>query len=271
VATTAIEARPSSIWTRAAERLNNWGSKIVGFAKRVGNWFASKTKWLWNSKPVQWVATKASFVAGKAWSGVTWAWAYAKGPILWVATPILAFWAMPTTATILLGVGVLALGIVAFFTWRGWMHLRNITTPEELHQVIDRLERLSEPQVADKDVPMAFDDDPVPGETVQERLDYLDEMQKQSKDGSLPGGIDKHRFSESQARMNLLMVKRGDEPGCKPNNGWSNIHRYGKKMALLVDPDPKHWNFDLMARATEHEFNRLKALEESMGQQKASA
>lgn len=259
--TVAVEATPS-IWTRAASRLSNWGTKIVGFFKKVGRWFADRTKWLWNTKPVLWTVSKVQFVAGKVWLGLNVAFHYSKGPILWIGTPVLAFWAMPTTATVILAVGVLALAVIAFFTWRGYRHLRSISSHEELVELIDRLERVGPEHKysRDQDVPMSFDDEPVAGETVAARLTYLDEMQKKAQENS-----DRHRFSETQARMNLLIVRRGDVSKIKADATPSAVHRYGRGMAEQMDPDFE-WNWDLMSRATSNESGRLKTLEKNLGQ-----
>jgi hypothetical protein len=248
VSTVAIERTPS-IWDRVATRLNNWGSKVTGFAKRVGGWFASKTKWFWNSKPVQWVATKTSFIASKAW-------AVAKGPILWVAGPIIAFWTMPTTATILLGVGVLALGVTAYFTWRGWRRLQEITTPEELHEIIDRLEHLGES--SNPNASLAFEEEPVPGETIQERVIYLDEMLKQADDTR-----DVDKFSEATARMNLLEVRSGGAQGIKQGAAANTVYQHCRKTAEQRFPDYP-WNWRLMHRATLAEDRRRKDVEKSL-------
>lgn len=260
--TVTAELRPSFV-DRAATRLSNWGTKVVGFFKKVGNWFVKGAKWLFNTKPVQWVVSSAQYVAGKAWIGVNWAWYYSKGLIMWVGVPTVAFLVAPKTVLVVLGLGVLALACIAFFLWRGYRHLRSISTHEELVELVENFnDRIDERLAVDSGpVTLQFDNDPAPGETVEGRLLYLDEQQKQAQNAA-----DADKFSETFARMNLIEVRRNGVPGIRANATVSKIHQQGKKLAMDANADFE-WNLDLMWRATQSENARLKVLEKQAGGQ----
>lgn len=250
--TVAIEATPS-IWTRAASRLSNWGSKIVGLVKKVGNWFVNGAKWLWNTPPVQWTIGKVVF-------GTAWAWHYAKGPIMWIGLPLISFLVMPKVVAGMLFLVLLALLVIGFFMYSMRKHILSITTEEELADVweglVARLEDAAEgQQPINGEAPLSFDDEPKTGETVADRMTYLDEMQKRAQNDA-----DADKFSETQARMNLLAVRRGDVSGVKATAAAHTIYQYARKQAEKANPDFA-WNWRLMHRATLSESRRLKALQ----------
>ncbi len=253
VTTVAIEATPS-IWTRAASRLSNWGSKIVGLVKKVGSWFAKGAKWLYNSTPVQWTIGKVVF-------GTSWVWHYAKGPILWVGLPLISFLVMPKVVAGMLFLVLLALIVIGFFMYSMRKHILSISSEEELADVweglVARLENVAEgQQTINGEAPLSFDNEPIAGETVADRLTYLDKMQHQAQND---GDYDK--FSETQARMNLLIVRRGDVSSIKATAAANVVYQYCRRQAEKLDPDFA-WNWRLMHRATLSESRRLKILQD---------
>jgi hypothetical protein len=253
VTTVANESTPS-VWTQVGQHLRNWGAKVVDIAKRVGNWFVKGAKWLWNTKPVQWTVSKTQFVAGKVWLGLNVAFHYAKGPILWVGTPVLALWAMPTASTIVLGVGVLALAGITFFTWRAYRHLRTISTQEEL---IDLTERVVEALSDEKSNPLVFEGPLTAEETVDSRYSYL---QDRLADAVNTNNTD--QYAEALGRMHLLEVRAGRTVGTRKekltkDSSVSEIYRAAKKKAEGESKDFT-WNWTLMYRAVQNESKRFK-------------
>jgi hypothetical protein len=115
---TATPAGPS-IRTRVGEVLKNWGKKVPPIVKKAGNWFTTALKksggflkkagkWALEAKATQWVMDKAKPAWNKAWPII-------KGPILWVATPVLVVLALPKVVLICLG--ALLVGLI-FAMWR---------------------------------------------------------------------------------------------------------------------------------------------------------
>lgn len=108
--------------TRVGEVLRNWGKKIPAIAKKAGNWFMRGLKksaafvkrvgkWALEAKATQWVLDKTRPAWNKAWPII-------KGPILWLAAPIIALIAMPKlVAALLIILGVLVV-LLAFALWR---------------------------------------------------------------------------------------------------------------------------------------------------------
>jgi len=117
-AVAAVPAGPS-IRTRLGEVLKNWGKKVPVIAKKAGNWFkagfkkgfgiAKKVgKWALEAKITQWVLAKAKPVWNKAWPVI-------KGPVLWLAAPVVVVLAMPKVMLVLLGCFFVGL---MFALWR---------------------------------------------------------------------------------------------------------------------------------------------------------
>lgn len=255
VVTPVAVVRPIPLRTRIAMHLKNWGAQTADFAKKVGNWFVRGAKWLFSTKPIQWVVSAAKYVAGKTWLAANVAFHYARGPILWIGTPILAFWAMPTTATILLAVGVLALALSAYFTWRAYRHVTSIASKEELMDMVDRVSEYAPSYVPENGAELTFEEPVLPGETVQNRLVFLDQQLNLAQQAE-----DADRYSEAAARMNLINVRRGEIKGVKSDANLTTIHQKFRKEMERDFPDFA-WNWDRMYRGTLSEGRRLKELE----------
>lgn len=236
------------LWTRVRTHLNNWGTKVVGFFKKVGDWFVKGAKWLINTPPVRWTVTKTKFVAGWLGFRAAVAWHYVSRPLLWIGLPTFAIWAMPTTTMVLLGLVVLALAGITFFTYRGYRHITTISSHEELVALVDRV--IEEPVVGSTE--LSFDDDVLPGETVQNRLVFLDQQLSLAQQAE-----DSDKYSEIVARMNLINVRQGEVKGIRSNESLTKIHQACRKQCE-TDYPTFAWNWDLMYRGTLSEGRRLK-------------
>lgn len=240
--------------TRISMHLRNWGAKIKTGLAKIGSWFVNGAKWLISTRPIKWVVAKAKFVAG--WVGFRGAvaWHYVKRPLLWIGLPALAFWTMPTTATVLLAVGVLALASSTYFAYRSYKHLRTISTKEELIELVDRVTEYDPAPTAHGNE-LIFEEDVLPGETPENRLVFLDQQLNMAQQNA-----DANMYSEIVARMNLLNVRRDKVDGMRKNANLTTIHQAFRKE-MERDYPTFDWNWDLMYRGTLSENRRLKELE----------
>jgi len=262
VTTVAIEVRPS-LWDRVSLRLRNWGTKLVAGAKQAGNWFIRAAKWagaqikrgaqwLFGTRAVQWTVDKAQFVG-------LWAWNLARGPVGFIALPILGLILAPKALAIMIFVTLLGIGILTFLVYQVYREVKK-AAPEEIREMVAAVTEEFNAEHGNG-TQLSFTEEPAPDETPLTRYAYLDQQNQEAA-----ATKDINRFSESTARMRLLEVRAGRAQGkSKKNSSGSDIYRELRQISEKENPDFA-WNWTLMYRAVLDENKRLKTI----GQQKGS-
>jgi hypothetical protein len=135
------------------------------------------------------------------------------------------------------------------FTYLAWRHLRTIASYDELQELM-----LGSTAAAENGDELFFEEPVHPGETVQNRVIYLDEQLTKADQTK-----DTDRYSEAAARLNLISVRQGEVKGVRSNESLTKIHNaFRAEMEKNYPTFP--WNLDRMYRGTLAEGRRLKEL-----------
>lgn len=235
-----------SFWNRFTGMIKSAGNKVVSVAKGFAGWIADRAKDLWNSKAVQWVASKAKWAAGKAW-GV------AKGPVGWIGGGLAAVIFAPKAVAIMTFVGVVAVVGIGYGVYK------LVKNPEKFKAFTNRVEQKLDVIEANMgEIEVMFNGDVIVGETVESRQEYLENLLNDANARNDDGAI-----SELNARLWLLNVRQGRGGKIKRDASTSVIHRANRDF---IEADPHKatlykWDWARMYHATRAEDKRLKDIE----------